>query len=156
MDTIESTLKSAVQSYLDATKDLANEQSDKKAVREQKKAAKQQIIDLMVNGGLSYINVDGTYIVIKQKLTKPCMNAEFVARAYVEFHKIPEHLNRPVAEAAELFGVFLFDLQKKLCDPENDLKITTKPPLCAMLAETYPTTGTTQATNGLFPPRSAI
>lgn len=136
---MDNNLQSIVQSFITTTKELSGGNGGTKELRERKKQAKQHIIDIMKEKQLTYIELDGYYLVLKQTFSKPTLNAEFATRAFTEFHKDQQRLTGDPAQVAICFGHYLFGLQKHLAEQSYDLKLSKKKPMAAMLFEEFNT-----------------
>lgn len=130
-------LKEAVQLFFSATMELSGDQNNTKDVRERKKQAKQHIIDIMKNDNIPFIEIEGQFLVLKQKTTKPAINAEFVARSFIEFHKDPQRSVGEQNQVAACFGEFTFALQKHMSETSDDLKLSKKKPMAALLFDEF-------------------
>jgi hypothetical protein len=141
---MDSDLQSAVYNFIQATKEITggNKNMEMREVKETKKKAKQHIIDMMINKQLSYIELDGTYLLLKQKLNKPTLNVEFAARAYQEFHKEPSRLVGSEEERSTSFGKYMFGLQKHLSDVQHDITVSKRVPMAARLLDQFPLNNT--------------
>ena len=134
---MNTTLGDAVQSFFSATMELSGENTNTKDVRERKKQAKQHIIDIMKHDNIPFIEIEGQFLVLKHKTTKPPINNEFAARAYNEFHKDPQRGVGEPNQVAACFGEFMFALQKHLSETTDDLKLSKKKPMAALLFDEF-------------------
>jgi hypothetical protein len=130
-------LQKAVHCFVNTMQELSGDKINTKDMRERKKQAKQHIVNVMKNEKIPFIEVDGKYLVLGDKNVKPSINLEFVVNCYREFHKDPARSNGDISQVSARFGEYLFAFQKHLGERTADLKVSKKPPMCALLMKEF-------------------
>jgi hypothetical protein len=80
---------------------------------------------------LTYIAIDGKYILFKTRTSKPPMNAELLAACYAKYNLV--HLKRTgIEHESDQFAKFCATVQNELSTQERDIVISDKIPLCSL------------------------
>ena len=133
----QASAQQAINAFVQATKELSGGQRASKEVRERKAAAKGMIIQFMKEQKMDFIEVDGLFLVLKKKKSKPPINDQFLGRGYKEFHSNQNHLQGTIDEVSLRFGQFIFFMQKKLSVETHDVVLTKRKPLTAVLFDEF-------------------
>lgn len=120
---------------------LLSEQPDKGNIAKQKKEARKAIIEHMKTNNTPCIEFASRFISLTTKLVKPTINAEFLAKAYQGFHATPQYAQVQAEGKAHLaYAEYVYALQKHLSVVEDDLKISKKKPMEALIMHDFKVT----------------
>jgi hypothetical protein len=131
-------LQDAVKSYVQATSELSGGQNCNKECKQRIKQAKLHIMSVMKEKKLAFLELNpSNFLVLKSKPCKHPMTPDFAANAFKQFHLDPTRLNGTTDSVAASFGQFLFALQKHCSDTTDDLKLSKKKPMAALLFDEF-------------------
>ena len=106
--------------------------SKNKIVTSQKDSAKSILLEYFIQSKQSFIAIDGKYIILKHKTTKPPLNAEFIAACYRRYHEAV--LKRPLLQEheAENFARYCSSMQADLSKQDTDIILSDSRPICSL------------------------
>jgi len=131
-------LLDAVQCFMQCMKELSGKETGvAKEMRDRKKAAKEHILKIMKEKRLGYIEIEGNYLVLKSKLSRPTLNVEFLGKAFKEFHVDPSRLQGDIDTVSLRFAEYVLGLQKHCAERKEDVEFSRKKPMSAMLMEEF-------------------
>ena len=102
-----------------------------KVIAAQKESAKGILLDYFAQSKQSFILFDQKYIILKQKTTKPPLNAEFLIGCYRKFQETVMH-KQLTDQEAETFARYCFSMQTEMCRHDKDASVSDTRPICAM------------------------
>lgn len=131
-------LKAAINEYMKGLNEITNDNYGMKEIKAKQKQYKTLILEHMCKHNLPFIDIgEGTYLVIKNKQTKPMMNEEFIALAFKEFYNDPNRVKGDINSTAEKFGIYVFSLQKHMATINKVLHVTKKRPIASILMNDF-------------------
>jgi hypothetical protein len=130
MSNDERELEKNVITYLRATQSINELQLQIKNLKETREKAKAPMLEIMNRRNVKYLEINGSYIIIRQTSKKQSINGDFIKSAFVKFVD-DDDVNLDPNTRATRFVQFIFGLQDYFTvrtPPVTTLCISSKPP----------------------------
>ncbi len=124
--------EAAAKYFLAACKIQKDNSVANKQVAGQKDALKAILTQHFTQANLTYIAIDGKYILLKTRTAKPPMNAELLALCYAKYNLAILKRTGNFEHESDQFAKFCATVQAELSTQDRDIVISDKIPLCSL------------------------
>ena len=126
--------ESAIKFFIMTCKIQKDNSVANKQVATQKETLKEILLQHFTVTNRTYIQMEGKYVLLKTRTSKPPMNSELLTACYIQYQQtiLKRQACPNLVGEAEMFAKFCTTTQTNLSTKCKDLMLTDKQPLCAL------------------------